>query len=470
MKKDYPTEVLELTIDHIDRRGYGVARYIHPPTTGSNGKHLVVFIPNVVPGDVVRVSVPNAKGRKRATLEYDELIEAGPGRNLDIPINEPIPGGTPLRFMKYDHQLAHKLTEVKAYMEEKGFNPDLVHDIIGMDQPDRYRNKMELTFGPNGELGMHQQGNFRKIIDLQDSAIAPELMIDIKHIVSQWQAKYQLQGYNKDTHEGLLRNLLMRVSFATGEIMVAVFATESLETMDPNVIQDLVTSLTSAYSDIQSLMWIKHADVTDSIQADEIEVIHGRDYIHDEIYGYRFRLWHNTFFQPNPVQAEKMIDYALDMAQVQEDMRVLDLFCGVGTFSLPLASRSKELAGIEIVESSIESAKRNAVDNGLDNTYFVAIDARQGMKDLPDTWGRPDLLLLDPPRSGAGGKVMRAIGRLGTEKVVYVSCNPKTMAEDMVWLRDFGYELKVVQPIDQFPHTPHVECIVLMEKVQTRIA
>lgn len=159
-----------------------------------------------------------------------------------------------------------------------------------------------------------------------------------------------------------------------------------------------------------------------------------------------------------------MVDYALEMADVNDDMRVLDLFCGVGTFSLPFASRSKELAGIEIVETSIESAKRNAKDNGLDNTFFMASDARRGMKELPEIWGQPDLLLLDPPRSGAGGKVMRSIGRLGTDKVVYVSCNPKCLAEDLVWLRDFGYELKTVQPIDQFPHTPHVETVVLLTR------
>ena len=140
-------------------------------------------------------------------------------------------------------------------------------------------------------------------------------------------------------------------------------------------------------------------------------------------------------------------------------MRVLDLFCGVGTFSLPLAKMSKDLAGIEIVENSIISARRNAKDNGLDNTFFMTSDARQGLIDLNDVWGHPDLLVLDPPRSGAGGKVMRSIGRFGTDKVVYISCSPKSLAEDLTWLRDFGYELITVQPVDQFPHTTHVETV-----------
>lgn len=129
-------------------------------------------------------------------------------------------------------------------------------------------------------------------------------------------------------------------------------------------------------------------------------------------------------------------------------------------------NNSKDLAGIEIVETSIESAKRNAADNGLDNTFFMASDARRGLKKLPELWGMPDILLLDPPRSGAGGKVMRAIGRFGPEKIVYVSCSPKSLAEDLQWLGDYGYQLQTVQAVDQFPHTPHVECVVLIEKVK----
>lgn len=192
---------------------------------------------------------------------------------------------------------------------------------------------------------------------------------------------------------------------------------------------------------------------------------YGRDYINDELNGFKYRVWPETFFQANPVQAEKLVELALEMADVNQDMRVLDLFCGVGTFSLPLAANSKELAGIEIVDMSIQSAIRNAKDNGLANTYFMTSDARKGLIELKDTWGLPDLLLLDPPRSGADGKVMRSIGRFGTDKIVYVSCAPKSLADDLVWLREFGYELVTVQPVDQFPHTTHVECVALMSRV-----
>lgn len=188
----------------------------------------------------------------------------------------------------------------------------------------------------------------------------------------------------------------------------------------------------------------------------------GRDFIYDEMDGYRFRVWFDTFFQTNPTQAQKLVDLAVEMAEPKKSENMIDLFCGVGTFSLPFASRVGKLVGIEIVESSIESAKRNAGDNGIDNTTFLAQDARTGLAQVLETFGRPELLLLDPPRSGAGGKVMRRIGRSQPERIVYVSCNPDTFATDIKQLEPFGYTLKVVQPVDLFPHTVHVECCALL--------
>ena len=460
----HSTEVLEVTIDHLDSKGRGIARYIHPPDRGSCGRHLIIITMNVVPGDVVKVTVENAKGRSKAVVDYDELVKPGPTRNMAIPTHRAVSGGTPLQYMHYTDQLTYKMDLVKGYLKESGFDDSVVKPIIGMPEPERYRNKMELTFGADGELGMHEQGNFLKIIDLEASILAPKVMVEIKHAVSQWQKDHQLPGYNKEKHSGLLRNLMMRQSFATGELMAVIYATEAPEVL-PDAIADLTQRLSKQFKNLASLLWIEHKDIVDRVQTDATYLLYGRDYIKDELNGFHYRIWHDTFFQANTTQAEKLVELALDMAEVESDMRVLDLFCGVGTFSLPFAQRSKELAGIEMVENSILSARRNAKDNGIDNTYFMVSDARKGLVALKDTWGQPDLLLLDPPRGGAGGKVMRGIGRLGTDKVVYVSCSPKSLAEDMVWLKDYGYELVTVQPVDQFPHTTHVECVVLMEKV-----
>lgn len=459
----YPTEILDVKIKNINWKGYGYTRYIHPPDKGSNGKHLNINVTNVVPGDVVRITVENARGRNKVVVDYDELLKPGPTRNLAVPTHATVSGGAPLQYMHYADQLDYKMEMVKGYLTEAGFDSSVVQSIIGMDEPKRYRNKMELSFGRNGELGMHEQGNFRRVIDLEDSILAPKVMVEIKQVVSQWQKDYQLSAYDKKTQSGLLRNLMMRMSFVTGELMVVLYATEAPQAHQ-KAAADLVQRLTSQFENLVSLQWMEHATAMERIQADATHVLHGRDYLNDELNGFKYRVWPDTFFQANPVQAEKLVELALQMADVNKDMRVLDLFCGVGTFSLPFAERSKELAGIEIVKNSILSARRNAKDNGLENTYFMASDARQGLTDLKEIWGQPDLLVLDPPRSGAGGKVMRSIGRFGTEKVVYISCSPKSLAADLVWLKEYGYELTAVQPVDQFPHTNHVESVTLLTK------
>lgn len=462
-KREYPTEVLDVTIQSIDSKGRGIVRYTHEPDRGSEGKKLKLIIPNVVPGDVVRVTVPNAKGRGRANVYYDELLQPGPSRNLSIPITDDISGGTPLQFMNYDAQLEYKMNRVKQNLEAIGVDAPLIHPIIGMDEPDRYRNKMEFTFGPQGELGMHEQGNYRRVIDLRDSIIAPTEMIELKQAVSRWQKEHQLQGYNKETHEGLLRHLMVRKSFATDELMVAFVAAE-----EPNSIaeakSDLIERLTTQFPNLKSLLWIEDPSISEAVQEEAMYVLYGRDYINDQLNGFNYRIWYDTFFQVNPVQAEKMVQYALSVADIQSDMNVLDLFCGIGTFSLPFAAKAGQLMGIELVENSILSAQYNAQEAGLDNTFFFASDARQGLEKLKETDTLPDILMLNPPRSGAGGKLMRSIGRFGSEKILYISCNAKTLAQDLIWLKDFGYEVESVQPIDQFPHTVHVETVVLLTR------
>ena len=461
--KDYPAEVLDLTIDHINEKGQGVAYYRHAPDRGSMGKLLVVFMPNVVPGDEVRVTVPNAKGRKRAYLQFDKILKPSPDRNLDNPIKPTIAGGTPLQYMHYDAQLVYKENLVKTYLEKGDFDTSLVRPIIGLENPNHYRNKMEFTFGPNGEIGMHEQGNYMNIVDLEDSLLAPLVMMDIKQTISKWQKEHDLKGYSKVTHDGLLRQLTIRKSSATNEIMLVIYSTKAPDTLQ-EAVDDLLAKLTEQFNDIVSILWITSTSTADNIVPESIQLLHGRDYINEELNGFHYKLYYDTFFQANSDQAEKMVSIALEMTEMDEDMTVLDLFCGIGTFSLPFAKAAKELVGIELVEQSILSAQENAEKAGLTNTRFFASDARKGLEELKETWPTPDLLLVNPPRGGAGGKMMRSIGRYGSKNIIYVSCNPKTLADDLQWLGEFGYEFIEAQPIDQFPHTVHVETVLLLSK------
>lgn len=461
---DYPAETLDIEIEFINYKGFGTARYRHAPNRPENtGKKLTIFVPNTVPGDKVRVTVDNAKGRRKANVHYDELLEPSPNRNPNVPITDSVTGGTPLLFMNYSAQLEYKEREVRKNLKESGITDIEVKPIIGMDDPHRYRNKMDLTFGSSGELGMHEQGNYQKVIDMEDSFLAPEVMIQAKHIISKWQHEFNLPGFNKDTQEGLLRKLLMRYSFSTEELMIVIYAKKSPNQLN-GAVEELKKRLVENFDHLESLQWVVNTDRSERVIVDETHILHGREFINDVLNGFEYQVWPGTFFQANPVQASVMVDTALELASVDDQYRVLDLFCGVGTFSLPFAKKAKELIGIELVEDSILSARKNAENAGLTNTTFFASDARKGLEKLKQEWETPDLLILNPPRSGAGGKLMRSIGRYGSKQILYISCNPKTLAPDLKWLEDFGYKVQAVQPIDQFPHTMHVETIVLLSK------
>ncbi len=453
-------ETMIAEIKSLDEKGSGRANVWRENEHG-NKKKLKLTIPQTLIGEQVRVTV-DQPDRKRRKVQADEILTLNEQRQAPPCPHFEKCGGCVWQHWDYQGQLQYKTDYVKRQVESQGFNPDLVKDTIGMDEPWRYRNKMEFTFSPEGSLGLHEQGNFRKIISLETCLIAGEKMVEGAMEVAKWAKDHQLSGYNKDQHEGLLRHLMVRQSFATGEIMLALFATESPKGNHREAADDLVKRIEEKFPEVKSLLWLENTDWADRTQSEETHVLAGRDFIYDEMDGYRFRVWFDTFFQTNPTQAQKLVDLAVEMGEPKETEKMIDLFCGVGTFSLPFASRVEKLAGIEIVESSIESAKRNASDNGLTNTYFLAKDARKGIDEVLESFGRPELLLLDPPRSGAGGKVMRRIGRSQPERIVYVSCNPETFATDIKELEPFGYTLKVVQPVDLFPHTVHVEAVALL--------
>ncbi|WP_391115858.1 23S rRNA (uracil(1939)-C(5))-methyltransferase RlmD [Psychrobacillus sp. L3] len=454
------THVVE--IDHIDYKGNGQAVIWFENDKGFKPRKLKLTIPHTLKGESVQVVVDHPDKRRRKAMPI-EILAASPERT-DAPCPHfELCGGCVWQHWKYEGQLKHKTEQVKNALKREGLDPELVLDTIGMDDPWHYRNKMEFTFSPEGDIGLHEQGNFRKIIPLETCLIAGRNMVDGMLEVGEWVKEFGLKGYDKDAHDGLLRHLMVRESFATGEMMLALFATKTPDGELVSAVENLVERITKKFPNVKSLLWLVNTDWADRAQSEDTHLLAGRDFIYDEMAGYRYRLWFDTFFQTNPKQAQKLVDLALEMGKPKEDEKMIDLFCGVGTFSLPFAARVKELAGIEIVETSIESAKRNAIDNDLHNTTFLARDARRGLDEMHDYFGFADILLIDPPRGGAGGKVMRRIGRSKPKRIVYVSCSPDTFATDVAELLPFGYTLQTVQPVDLFPHTVHVECVAWLE-------
>lgn len=452
-------KTFEAVIEELDTKGEGL---VQVESVSRKGKvyRSKLSIPYTLPGEKVKAQVAMPYRKNRAKLL--EVQEAHPERIAPRCAHFGLCGGCSWQHWTYEAQLEQKTNQVKQYLIDNGHDPSLVRPTIPAVDSWHYRNKMEFTFRADGAIGLHVKGSYKDIIELEECHIATKLMIDVTKLVGDWVKEVGLPGYNKETNEGLFRNVIVRHSAATGEVMLALFATERPN--ETHQTELLVQRMNERFPEVKSLLWLVNRDIGDRTQAEETIVLSGRDFIYDELNNFRFRLWFDTFFQPNPRQAEVLVDLAIQMADPQPDERMVDLFCGVGTFSLPFAQHVKELYGVEIVETSIESAKRNAKDNGISNAKFFAQDARLGLRDVIDTYGIPDLLLVDPPRSGTGGKVMRRIARTEAARVVYVSCNPKTFAEDITHMLDFGYELEVVQPVDQFPQTYHIETVSVLRK------
>lgn len=444
-------------IESFDKRGAGKASIRRENRHGKVKKEKV-SIPYTIPGEEVKATLIPPYHKKIARV--DEFIDTDPYRiKADCPHFGKC-GGCTWQHISYQGQLRYKTLLVKEAIKAQGFDEAFVADTIPAESEWGYRNKMEFTFAPDGSLGLHELNKYNTIIPLETCLIASDPMVEVTLEVAKWAKKHNLPGYDKETHEGLLRHLLVRYSRATDEMMVVIFATEGVR---PEV-EKLKLIIEEKYPRVKSFQWVMNRQLSDSVQADESELLLGRDFIYDTLAGFRYRLWFDTFFQTNPVQAEKLVELALEMGEPNKNEKMIDLFCGVGTFSLPFAEKVKELAGIEIVDTSVQSARRNAKDNEINNAIFYTSDARRGLTKVIEEFGVPNIFLLDPPRSGAGGKVMRRIARSNPDRIVYVSCNPLTFATDIKELVPFGYELQRVQPVDLFPQTYHVELVALLTK------
>jgi 23S rRNA (uracil1939-C5)-methyltransferase len=429
---------LELEVESLAYGGKGVAR--------SNG--YVVFVGGALPGDRVRARVTKSK-RHYAEASNVELLRPSVDRVPDRCDHdgEPCPGA-PWQGLAYERQLQHKQEQVNDSLRRLGgLDSFELAPIEPAAERWRYRNKLEYSFGRSEDelvLGFHARGRWDRVIDAEDCLLASEANNARRNELRAWARASALPAYDRRSRRGVLRNLVIREGRHTGQLQTRL-VTSPAEIPRPPVDLHTIVEGESGGTD----------GPTGAL---------GEEHLEEELRGLRFRISHRAFFQTNTEMAERLYAIALEMAGLEGSGRVYDLFCGIGTLSLVMARDAGEVWGIEIVADAIADAEHNASQNGIENVRFRTGDARTGIRPLIEEAGRPDVVVVDPPRAGLSKKVVRRLIECEAARIVYVSCNPTTLAPNAAQLVEAGYRLLRVQPVDMFPQTPHIECVALLER------
>ena len=374
-------------------------------------------------------------------------------------------GGCVYQGVSYEEQLKNKAGEVRGLLDRKDIDYGKLLDIE--PAPDRYgyRNKMEYTFGDmekNGPmtLGMHKKKHFISIITVDRCQLVHDDFNKILRAVLDFASERGYSHYHKKTHKGLMRHLIIRRGIRTGELLVNV-VTSSEEGFDEESFAEMLMSL-PLENEIVGVLRTINDRLADAVYCDELRVLRGRDYYMEEILGLKFKVSAFSFFQTNVAAVEKLYSYALDLIDDFEDKTVFDMYCGTGTITQTLAKKAGKVIGIELVEEAVEAAKANAALNGLDNCEFIAGDVFEVLKTVEE---KPDVIVVDPPRVGISPDALDKIIGYGVDQIVYISCNPKSLAENLYYMQYYGYKVESVKPFDNFPGTKHTECAVLLSRV-----
>jgi len=437
-------DVLELTIDSLAHGGNGVARH----------DGYVVFVAGGVPGDRVRAVVGKAK-KAYAEARTIEVVEPSPDRvapRADHP-------GAPWQVLPYERQLEIKAEQVRDALERIGHLEGFAMDpIVPAVEEWRYRNKLEYSFGtgPDGELvcGFHAPGRWDEILPLDDCLLASDRSNAIRDTVLQWCRAQGLSAWDRREQIGLLRNLVVREGRRTGELQVRLVTSPG--SIDVDSLADAVKC--------DGLFWTRQDQLGETVLGGETTLISGAPQLREQLGGLELKISPEAFFQTNTEMAEQLYAIAAEFAQLRGHERVFDLYCGIGTIGLSLAARAREVVGVEIVEPAVADAIENARINDIVNARFYAGDIRLAMRELVETAGRPDVAVVDPPRAGLSQKVVRRIIEAQPSRIVYVSCNPTTLAPNAAQMVEAGYTLVRVRPVDMFPQTPHIESVALLER------
>ena len=430
---------------------------------GSNGEGIgkldgyTFFVKDSLPEDVIEARITK-ENKNYGFARLEKIITPShfrvePKCNIAAKC-----GGCQIQALEYSQQLLYKANKVKNNLERIGGLKDVVvHPVIGMDEPYYYRNKSQFPVGLDKEGNIvtgFYAGRTHSIIDTEKCLISPLVNEEILKTVKEYMKDNNLKPYDEATHKGFVRHILIRNGFKSGEIMVVLVINGDKLRSPENLVDELlkIKGMTSIALNINK-------EKTNVILGDKVINLYGKGFITDVIDDLTFRISPLSFFQVNPIQTEKLYAKALEYAGLTGNETVWDLYCGIGTISLFLAKSAKKVYGVEVVKEAIGDAKVNAEINNINNAEFIVGEAENVTINE-----KPDVVVLDPPRKGCDETLLETIVKVGPEKVVYVSCDSATLARDLKYLCERGYEVVEVQPVDMFPHSVHVETVVLMSR------
>src|SRR4051812_39001405 len=442
---------LELSIDSLAYGGNGVARL----------DGFVVFVRRGLPGDTVRARVTKVQRRHAEAVATDVLVR-GPQR-VEAPCQHYPPcGGCRFQDLAYQSQVENKERWVADSLQRLAGLTDVpLEPIVPAQSQFHYRNKMEYSFAPlegRPTLGLHKAGRWDEVLEIEKCWLTSDLGNAIRNRVREWAREERLAAYDQETHEGYLRHLVVREGRNTGQALVHL-VTDRGERFDRERLIEVLTE----FPEVRSIHWSVNRGVAEVTANLPTELLWGEDAIEEELSGLRFRVRPNAFLQTNSEMADELYGIAREFAQLAGGETVYDLYCGIGTIGLSMAASAMTVWGIEISEESVACAIENQELNGIGNAAFFAGNVGEVLRDLHDRAGDPDVVVVAPPRAGLAGKALKRLGEIGAPRVVYVSCNPTTLAGDAKRLADdYGYSLVRARPVDMFPHTPHVECVSLL--------
>ena len=421
-----------------------------------------VIVKNALEGQVVRFSI-NKKRRDKVEGRLLEVIEPSPLEQPAACKHFGICGGCRYQNLSYEQQLDLKKRQVEELIEKNGLSFD-IENIYGSPITEGYRNKMEFTFGDEEKdgplaLGMHKKNSFYDIVTLDDCRIVdPDFNVLLQAILKYFKEKGETY-FHKIRHEGFLRHLVMRRSVKTGDILINLVTTTQSQLDESEFVNMILAQKIDGK--VVGILHTLNDNLADVVQSDETKTLYGQDYFYEYLYNMRFKISPFSFFQTNTLGAEVLYDKVREYVGETKDKLIYDLYSGTGTIAQMLAPVASKVVGVEIVEEAVEAAKKNAVDNHLDNCEFIAGDV---LKVVDNLTKKPDILVLDPPRDGIHPKALTKIINFNVDEMVYVSCKPTSLMRDLLVFREAGYEVKRACLVDMFPGTVHVETVVLLSQ------